>query len=73
MNVLHSFFVDFSDQDVYVNVGETRSSVHCDYETLQVALYVSFTKTVLFKSIIILNLNSIMRRNKFPRNRLQKS
>ena len=33
------FFVDFSDKDVYVNVGECRSSVHCDYETLQVALY----------------------------------
>jgi len=39
MNVLHSFFVDFSDKDVYVNVGECRSSVNCDYETLQVALY----------------------------------
>ncbi|OUR90937.1 histidine kinase [Flavobacteriales bacterium 34_180_T64] len=39
MNVLHSFFVDFSDKEVYVNVGECRSSVYCDYETLQVALY----------------------------------
>lgn len=39
MNILHSFFVDFSDKDVYINVGECRSSIHCDYETLQVALY----------------------------------
>jgi hypothetical protein len=39
MNVLHSFFIDFSDKDVYVNVGECRSSINCDYESLQVAIY----------------------------------
>lgn len=39
MNVLHSFFIDFSDKEVFVNVGECRSSIHCDYESLQVALY----------------------------------
>lgn len=39
MNVLHSFFIDFSDKEVYVMVGECRSTINCDYETLQVALY----------------------------------
>lgn len=39
MNVLHSFFIDFSDKEVYVNVGEFRGSIYCDYESLQVALY----------------------------------
>ncbi len=39
MNVLHSFFIDFSDKEVYVEVGECRSTINCDYETLQVALY----------------------------------
>jgi len=39
MNVLHSFFVDFSDKNVYVKVGECRSQVSCDYESVQVALY----------------------------------
>lgn len=39
MNVLHTFFVDFSDKNVYVNVGECRASIQCDYEVIQVALY----------------------------------
>lgn len=39
MNVLHSFFIDFSDKEVFVEVGECRSTVYCDYETVQVALY----------------------------------
>ena len=39
MNVLHTFFVDFSDKDVYVEVGECRSNIVCDYEVVQVAFY----------------------------------
>ncbi len=39
MNVLHTFFSDFSDKNVYVNVGENKSFILCDYEAIQVALY----------------------------------
>lgn len=39
MNVLHTFFVDFSDKNVFVDVGECRCQIKCDYETVQVALY----------------------------------
>lgn len=39
MNVLHTFFADFSDREVYVNVDDCRESVSCDYESIQVALY----------------------------------
>lgn len=39
MNVLHTFFVDFSDKNVFVNVGECREFVLCDYEVIQVAFY----------------------------------
>lgn len=39
MNVLHTFFVDFSDKDVYVEVGECQSNILCDYEVVQVAFY----------------------------------
>ncbi len=39
MNILHTFFVDFSDKDVFVNVQECRAQILFDYETIQVALY----------------------------------
>ncbi len=39
MNILHTFFIDFSDKDVYVEVGECKSVVLCDYEVVQVAFY----------------------------------
>lgn len=39
MNVLHTFFVDFSDKDVFVNVGDCRGIILCDYEVVQVAFY----------------------------------
>lgn len=39
MNILHSFFIDFSDKDVYVDVGECHEQVICDYESIQVAFY----------------------------------
>src|SRR5699024_3591080 len=65
MNVLHSFFVDFSDKEVYVDVGECRSSIHCDYETLQVALYhliENASKYVKPKSIINIFFNEMNNR-----------
>jgi light-regulated signal transduction histidine kinase (bacteriophytochrome) len=39
MNVLHTFFVDFSDKNVFVNVGDNQNFILCDYEAIQVALY----------------------------------
>lgn len=60
MNVLHSFFVDFSDKNVYVKVGECRSLVSCDYESIQVALYhliENATKYVKHNSTVLINFN----------------
>ena len=39
MNVLHAFFIDFSDKDVYVDIGETETTINVDYESVQVAFY----------------------------------
>lgn len=39
LNVLHTFFVDFSDNSVYVNVNDFYGRVRIDYETIQVAIY----------------------------------
>lgn len=39
LNVLHTFFADFSEKHIYVEVGEFYSKVIVDYETIQVALY----------------------------------
>ncbi|APY00399.1 sensor histidine kinase [Lacinutrix venerupis] len=62
MNVLHSFFIDFSDKEVYVNVGECRSSINCDYESLQVALYhliENASKYVRPKSTVEITFNEV--------------
>ncbi len=39
LNVLHTFFADFSQKHIYVEVGEFYNKVLVDYETIQVALY----------------------------------
>jgi len=39
LNVLHTFFIDFSDKDVYVKVNSYKGLIKFDYETVQVALY----------------------------------
>lgn len=39
LNVLHTFFVDLSDKEVYVNIQEYSNSIKIDYETIQVAIY----------------------------------
>lgn len=39
LNVLHTFFADFSQKQIYVDVGEFYTKVLVDYETVQVALY----------------------------------
>lgn len=39
LNVLHTFFADFSEKHIYVEVGEFYNKVTVDYETVQVALY----------------------------------
>lgn len=39
LNVLHTFFVDFSNNNIFVEVEENRDSVIFDYESIQVALY----------------------------------
>jgi hypothetical protein len=39
LNVLHTFFVDFSNTSVYVNVNDFYGKVKIDYETIQVAIY----------------------------------
>ncbi len=39
LNVLHTFFIDFSDKNVNVIVDEYSGSIKFDYETIQVAFY----------------------------------
>ena len=39
MNVLHTFFVDFEENDVQVHIGENYSRVLVDYESIHVAFY----------------------------------
>lgn len=39
LNVLHTFFVDFTNNNIYVKVGEYYNKVIIDYESIQVALY----------------------------------
>jgi len=39
MNILHTFFSDFSDLGIYVEVGDYFDKVYIDYESIQVALY----------------------------------
>ncbi|MBS1761881.1 MAG: HAMP domain-containing histidine kinase [Bacteroidetes bacterium] len=39
LNVLHTFFIDFNNQNIYVYVSEFKGRVKIDYESIQVALY----------------------------------
>ncbi|MBS1682699.1 MAG: HAMP domain-containing histidine kinase [Bacteroidetes bacterium] len=39
LNVLHTFFVDFSNNGIYVEVEDYYGKVLIDYETIQVAIY----------------------------------
>lgn len=39
MNVLHTFFVDFTNNGIFVEVENYYEKVRIDYETIQVALY----------------------------------
>ena len=39
LNVLHTFFADFSEKHIYVEVGEFYNKVKVDYETIQIAFY----------------------------------
>ena len=39
LNVLHTFFGDFTSKNVYVKVSDYFGKVFIDYETIQVALY----------------------------------
>ncbi len=39
LNVLHSFFVDFTNKRIFVDVESYLGKVNIDYETIQVALY----------------------------------
>ena len=39
MNVLHTFFVDFTNNNIFVEVDNYYGDVRIDYETIQVAIY----------------------------------
>lgn len=39
LNVLHTFFIDFNNQNIYVYVSDFKGRVKIDYESIQVALY----------------------------------
>ncbi|WP_343705574.1 HAMP domain-containing sensor histidine kinase [Flavobacterium sp.] len=39
LNVLHTFFADFNEKHVYVEVGEFYNKAKVDYETIQIAFY----------------------------------
>lgn len=58
LNVLHTFFVDFNINGIYVNVSDYFGKVKIDYETIQVALYhliENATKYVKHHSEIYIN------------------
>ena len=39
LNVLHTFFIDFSDKNIYVKVDDFAGRVKIDYESIHVALF----------------------------------
>lgn len=39
LNILHTFFIDFTNLGIYVRIEEYNGRVKIDYETIQVALY----------------------------------
>lgn len=39
LNVLHTFFGDFTSKNIYVEVSDFFGKIYIDYETIQVALY----------------------------------
>ncbi len=39
LNVLHTFFADFTNNGIYVEVDEYFKEINIDYETIQVAIY----------------------------------
>lgn len=39
MNIMYTFFPDFSEKEVYVNVHESKAQAYLDYDTVHVALY----------------------------------
>lgn len=39
LNILHTFFVDFTNKYIYVSVEDYLGRVYIDYESIQVALY----------------------------------
>jgi K+-sensing histidine kinase KdpD len=39
LNILHTFFVDFTNNNIYVYVEDYNGRVKIDYESIQVALY----------------------------------
>lgn len=39
LNVLHTFFGDFTSKNIYVQVSDYYGKIYIDYETIQVALY----------------------------------
>lgn len=39
LNVLHTFFADFNEKNIYVEVGEYHDKTVVDYETIQIAFY----------------------------------
>ncbi|THD66272.1 HAMP domain-containing histidine kinase [Robertkochia marina] len=55
LNVLHTFFSDFSNNEIYVDVREFEGKTQIDYETMQVAFYhliENSTKYTLPNSIV---------------------
>ncbi|WP_434940148.1 ATP-binding protein [Shewanella sp. HL-SH8] len=39
MNIMYTFFPDFSEKEVYVNVHDSKAQAYFDYDTVHVALY----------------------------------
>ncbi|WP_291866296.1 ATP-binding protein [Maribacter sp.] len=39
LNILHTFFGDFTSKSIYVQVSDFYGKIYIDYETIQVALY----------------------------------
>ncbi len=48
LNVLHTFFGDFTSKNIYVQVSDFYGKVSIDYETIQVALYHLFENSAKY-------------------------
>lgn len=48
MNIYYTFFSDFSDKDIKVNIQQSQATAHFDYESISVALHYMIENTAKY-------------------------